>query len=129
MWVDTARAGYRSGVVLEHSTFRDGRSESATPRLSVAFTFDGPRCELSLVGRLDAYSLVALQTQVDQFWLEPFEEVVVRVGGLRQLDDLGVTELARLRELVEGRGGRFRLVGMTEPIPARLGGPTRPEDT
>lgn len=89
---------------------------SGPPGLSVAFTSDGPRCELSLAGRLDAYSLVALRAQVDQISLEPFDEIDVHVDDLTEVDKAGLAVLTQLRALAEARGARFRIDGVRETI-------------
>jgi anti-anti-sigma factor len=99
---------------------------SGLPRLSVALTFDGSSCELWLTGRLDTFSVVALQTQIDQFRAEPFDEVVVHLDELEDLDETGLAVLWDMLALVEERGGRFRLVGMTEAAPACLRQMTSP---
>jgi anti-anti-sigma regulatory factor len=93
---------------------------SGPPRLSVALTFDWPSCELWLTGRLDSFSLVALQTQIDQFSAEPFEEMVVHLDELEELDESGLAALSGMRALVEERGARFRIDGVTEPAPVCL---------
>lgn len=109
-------------MALDQST----HPESLEPaRLSVAFTFDGPRCDLWLVGRLDAYSSVALQAQADQFGCEPFEEIVVHADELQALDETGTATLAALRHRIEERGARFRIDGMD----ARAGAFTGPTPT
>lgn len=84
------------------------------PGLSVAFTFEGQCCQLSLAGRLDAYSLVALHAQTDQFSLEPFDEIVVRVDALTEIDRAGLTALTELQALAESRGALFRFDGVKE---------------
>ncbi len=93
---------------------------SGAPRLSVALTFDGSRCELWLSGRLDTYSLVALRAQIDQCCAEPFEEVVVHLEELEEPDELGLAALSAMKARVEEGGARFRLDGMTEPVPVFL---------
>jgi anti-anti-sigma regulatory factor len=92
------------------------------PRLSVTFTFEGSRCELWLAGRLDAFSLVALRAQVDQFSVEPFEELVVHLQELETLDETGAAALTSLRLLVEEQGARLRLDGIEGPIPEYVSG-------
>ncbi|HXW38223.1 MAG TPA: hypothetical protein VEJ44_00900 [Acidimicrobiales bacterium] len=86
----------------------------------MTFAFDGGRGDVWLAGCLDAYSLVALQAGVDQFWVEPFDEVVVHLRDLMEVDSSGLDELFRLRTLVEDRGARFRMDGSTQPVTARL---------
>ncbi len=82
----------------------------------MAFTFEGSRCELSLAGRLDAYSLVALRAQADQLALEPFDEIVVHVDELTELDRTGLAALTELQTLTEERGARFRIDGVSATI-------------
>ncbi len=107
-------AGYRSVMLLlESSTLRCPSADfSAPPQLSVALTFDGSCCELWLTGRLDTYSLVALRAQIGQCCVEPFEEVIVHLDELFELDDIGLAELSSMRTLVEEGGARFRLEDM-----------------
>lgn len=107
-------------LLLESSRLPSPSNLSGAPHLSVALTVDGSCCELWLSGRLDTYSLVALRSQIDQCCAEPFEEVVVHLDQLDELDDTGLAELSAMKTLVEERGAQFRLDGVWEPAPACL---------
>jgi anti-anti-sigma regulatory factor len=108
-------------LLLESSVpTRPSTDLSGAPRLSVALTFDGSRCELWLSGRLDTYSLVALRAQIDQCCAEPFEEVVVHLDELDGPDELVRSALSAMQARVEEGGARFRLDGMREPVPVCL---------
>jgi len=68
-------------------------------------------CTLTMRGRLDADSVIALDTQLEQLASERFEEIVVDVRELHCLDASGRAGLERLATQAEQRGALLRVVG------------------
>lgn len=102
---------------VEVTAARPYRDRSDSARFTVAFLCEGARCELWLAGRLDAFSRVALQAQVDQFTLEPFEELVVHGDQLDHVDLVAEDALRGLCAVAEEHGATCRIVGLTATGP------------
>ncbi len=111
-------------MLLEPSTRIDGDAAAwEAPRLSVALVFEGPTVELWLAGRLDASSLVAFRTQLEQFCFESYEEIVVHAEDVDDLDAAGRVALDSLGTTARDRGARFRLLGLDPRFRAEEDGP------
>lgn len=79
--------------------------------LTLTLMYQGPDCTLTLAGSLDADSVIALESQFDQFESSRFERVVFDVSRLYRLDRAGARSLARLGELLSAQGAEISLAG------------------
>ena len=83
-----------------------------TPRVSTAepvhfgLTVDdqGASCTLTLSGSLDADSVIAFESQLDQLIFGEFDQVVLDVGRLDHLDEAGLRGLRRMGEIAAFNG-------------------------
>jgi anti-anti-sigma factor len=101
-------------MTIYSTTGRGGRYASATQpaaRLAIIGSVSGPVCTLTMRGRLDADSVIALDTQLEQLASERFEEIVVDIRELHGLDASGRAGLERLAVQAEQRGAVLRVVG------------------
>jgi anti-anti-sigma factor len=80
-------------------------------RLAIIGYASGPVCTLTMRGRLDADSVIALDTQLEQLASDRFEEIVVDIRELHGIDASGRAGLDRLAAQAEQRGTRLRVVG------------------
>jgi anti-anti-sigma regulatory factor len=76
----------------------------------------GPSCRLTLHGALCGTSLAALEAQVDQLGCLPCEQVIVDMGHLTEIDEVGAKVVLGLYYYVLGRGGTLRLTAMSGPV-------------
>jgi ABC-type transporter Mla MlaB component len=72
----------------------------------VGLTVDdqGATCTLTLSGSLDADSVIAFDSQLDQLIFGEFDQVVLDVGRLDHLDEAGLRGLRRLGEIAAFNG-------------------------
>jgi anti-anti-sigma regulatory factor len=64
----------------------------------------GATCTLTLSGSLDADSLIAFDSQLDQLIFGQFDQVVLDVGRLDHLDEAGLGGLRKLGEIAAFNG-------------------------
>jgi anti-anti-sigma factor len=86
------------------------------PTLQVELAVLGASCRLSLRGELGGRSLAALEAQVDQLGCPPCEQVVIDMGHVTALDEVGAKVLLGLYYYALGRGGSLQVTGMTGKV-------------
>ncbi len=91
------------------------------PRLTATLETAGARCRLTLGGVLDAESIAALDTQIDQMACTPCSLVIVDTAGLTSVDDTGSRALVGLGHYVRARGGTYCLLGARGEVATTLG--------
>jgi anti-anti-sigma regulatory factor len=94
--------------------------EPPAPTLLVELDVLGRSCRLTLRGALCGTSLAALEAQVDQLGCLPCEQVIVDMGHLTEIDEVGAKVVLGLYYYVLGRGGALRLTGMSGPVAETL---------
>jgi anti-anti-sigma regulatory factor len=90
------------------------------PTLKVELDVRGASCRLTLHGALCGTSLAALEAQVDQLGCLPCEQVIVDMGHLTEIDEVGAKVVLGLYYYVLGRGGALRLTAMSGPVAETL---------
>jgi anti-anti-sigma factor len=80
----------------------------------------GASCRLTLQGELGGTSLAALVAQVDQLGGLPCEQVVIDMGDVTVIDDVGAKVVLGLYYYVLGRGGSLQVTGMTGKVAETL---------
>jgi len=101
-------------MTIYSTTGRGGSYGWATQpaaRLAIIGAVFGPVYRLTMRGRLDADSVIALDTQLEQLASEQFEEIVVDIRELHELDASGRAGLERLTTQAEQRGAVLHIVG------------------
>jgi anti-anti-sigma factor len=88
--------------------------------LVVELDVHGTACRLTLRGELRGTSLAALEAQVDQLGCLPCEQVVVDMGAVTALDEVGAKVILGLYYYVLGRGGSLRVAGMSGDVARSL---------
>lgn len=92
----------------------------SSPRCSVEFRFSGERTSLKVRGDLDADSLPALSTQIDQVVCTPCREVVLDLTAARSLDALACRVVVGLHHYVTARGGELTVLCEAPALRRRL---------
>jgi anti-anti-sigma factor len=90
------------------------------PTLLVELAVLGASCRLTLQGELGGTSLAALVAQVDQLGGLPCEQVVIDMGDVTVIDDVGAKVVLGLYYYVLGRGGSLQVTGMTGKVAETL---------
>jgi anti-anti-sigma regulatory factor len=76
-------------------------------QLTVDLTVQNRTCYLVLSGSLCGASIAALEAKVDQLGCLPCHDVLVDIGSLTDLDEVGAKVILGLCHYVEGRGDRL----------------------
>jgi anti-anti-sigma regulatory factor len=79
------------------------------PRLTITCSSAGACWELVLRGSLDAGSVIALRSQLDQLESGEFDHVIVDVSELTVIDHFGAAALGVLGEQVTVAGAELQL--------------------
>lgn len=79
--------------------------------LTVEFSCSGSLCVLTMVGKLVAVSICALEVQIDQIGCSPARDVVLDVTRLTVIDTVGTRVLVGLDTYVRAMGGELRISG------------------
>lgn len=90
------------------------------PAFSAALHTGAYRWTLDLRGHLRAHTAVALDVQVEQLLGILPTHVVVRLYGLRTVDEVGARRLLRLRSALEARGGSVTITGASPGVRTML---------
>lgn len=78
------------------------------------------RCVLRLSGRLCAETVSLLASHVDYLGCRTCEEVVIDLGGVEHMDQVGARLIVGFGHYVAGRGGRFVVEGARPTVHSML---------
>lgn len=84
--------------------------------MNVNVSRDGARLIAVVEGEVDADNCAELGAQVEPLLDDGVDTLVIDAAALTFIDSSGITELLRMRDLVQQRGGTCRIETPTEQV-------------